>query len=424
MDDTIIALSSAHGRSAIAVIRLSGRDSLSLLKGVFSGYEKIEAGKAVFGTLDVGNLKDDVVVTSFFEPKSYTGENVVEISCHGSPVITESIIRFFITKGARLAERGEFTRRAFENGKLTLTESEGIIDLIDSQCESGARVAYNLASGTLKSKIDELKKRLLNVTAAVNVEIDYPEEDVGASADEENLDEIRNIKNKVKALIETYNAGKKLSGGVNVVIAGAPNAGKSTLLNALVGFERAIVTEEAGTTRDTVEASYIYKGALFNVTDTAGVREGALSKAEQMGIERSLFAVRGADVAVVLDGFECECTNRIDVHSKCDVERKEKALNVSGVTGEGIDELKETIFKKSALISTDEVLITNLRQYSALGECLDALSRAETAMVSCEPPDILSVELFCALSALCEIDGARATEDVVNSIFARFCVGK
>ena len=422
MEDTIVALSSAHGRSAIAVIRLSGRDSLSLLRGAFDS--DIEPRKAAYGKLDVERVKDDIVALYFKAPKSFTGEDVVEIYCHGSAVITQAVIRYFIEKGARLANKGEFTRRAFENGKITLSESEGIIDLIDSASESGARAAYNLASGALSKELEDVKKSLIEISASVNVEIDYPEEDVGASSDKENLALVENAIAKVEKLEASYDSGKKIASGVNVVLGGVPNAGKSTLLNALVGFERAIVTDEAGTTRDTVEASYVYKDVLFNVTDTAGVRDGELSKAESLGIERSLYALQRADVAVLLDDFDCDCEHKIFIHAKADLGRKKDVLNVSAEKGEGIEELKERIYEESSVVVGDEVMLTNLRQYEAIRTVKESLIRTKEAMTANEPAEAVAFELFGALAALSEMDGVTATREVVDAIFSRFCVGK
>lgn len=422
MEDTIVALSSAHGRSAIAVIRLSGRDSLSLLRGAFDS--DIEPRKAAYGKLDVERVKDDIVALYFKAPKSFTGEDVVEIYCHGSAVITQAVIRYFIEKGARLANKGEFTRRAFENGKITLSESEGIIDLIDSASESGARAAYNLASGALSKELEDVKKSLIEISASVNVEIDYPEEDVGASSDKENLALVEKAIAKVEKLEASYDSGKKIASGVNVVLGGVPNAGKSTLLNALVGFERAIVTDEAGTTRDTVEASYVYKDVLFNVTDTAGVRDGELSKAESLGIERSLYALQRADVAVLLDDFDCDCEHKIFIHAKADLGRKKDVLNVSAEKGEGIEELKERIYEESSVVVGDEVMLTNLRQYEAIRTVKESLIRTKEAMTANEPAEAVAFELFGALAALSEMDGVTATREVVDAIFSRFCVGK
>ncbi|MCI9031833.1 MAG: tRNA uridine-5-carboxymethylaminomethyl(34) synthesis GTPase MnmE [Clostridia bacterium] len=422
MEDTIVALSSAHGRSAIAVIRLSGRDSLSLLRGAFDS--DIEPRKAAYGKLDVERVKDDIVALYFKAPKSFTGEDVVEIYCHGSAVITQAVIRYFIEKGARLANKGEFTRRAFENGKITLSESEGIIDLIDSASESGARAAYNLASGALSKELEDVKKSLIEISASVNVEIDYPEEDVGASSDKENLAFVEKAIAKVEKLEASYDSGKKIASGVNVVLGGVPNAGKSTLLNALVGFERAIVTDEAGTTRDTVEASYVYKDVLFNVTDTAGVRDGELSKAESLGIERSLYALQRADVAVLLDDFDCDCEHKIFIHAKADLGRKKDVLNVSAEKGEGIEELKERIYEESSVVVGDEVMLTNLRQYEAIRTVKESLIRTKEAMTANEPAEAVAFELFGALAALSEMDGVTATREVVDAIFSRFCVGK
>ena len=421
-EDTIVALSSAHGKGAIAVIRLSGKDSLSLLRGAFE--KKLEPRKAAYGKLDVKRVKDDVIALYFKAPHSFTGEDVVEIYCHGSEIVTQAVIRYFIESGARLASRGEFTRRAFENGKVTLAESEGIIDLIDSTSESGARAAYNLASGALSKQLGFLKKSILEIAASVNVEIDYPEEDVGASSSKENLALAESALGRVKKLKNSYDSGRKLTGGVNVVIGGVPNAGKSTLLNALVGYERAIVTDEAGTTRDTVEASYVYKDVLFNVTDTAGVREGELSKAETLGIKRSLSALCGADVAVLLDDFDCDCPRKIRIHAKADMGRKKGVANVSALTGEGIEELKEKIYETSKVVATDEVMLTNLRQYEAMCAVEDALLRAVKAMRISEPAEAVAFELFEALAALSEMDGVTATREVVDEIFSRFCVGK
>lgn len=422
MEDTIVALSSAHGKGAIAVIRLSGKDSLSLLRGAFK--KEFEPRKAVHGKIDVKRVKDDIIAVYFNAPNSFTGEDVVEIYCHGSSIVTEAIIRYFIENGARLANRGEFTRRAFENGKLTLSESEGIIDLIDSTSESGARAAYNLASGALSKELEKIKRSLTEISASINVEIDYPEEDVGASTSEENLAAVERAIEKTEKLEASYEAGKKITGGVNVVIGGVPNAGKSTLLNALVGYERAIVTDEAGTTRDTVEASYVYKDVLFNVTDTAGVREGALSKAETLGIERSVAALEGCDVAVLLDGFDCGSENKIKVHAKADKGRTDGVLNVSALTGEGIEALKEEIYEKSRVVATDEVMLTNLRQYEAIRSVKEALLRVKAAMEKKEPAEAVAFELFSALAALNDMDGVTATREVVDEIFSRFCVGK
>ena len=271
-NDTIAALSTPYGRGAVALIRLSGKESLKVFEKIFMSREKLEERRAVYGVVDTGSLKDDVIAILYTSPRSYTGEEVVEIFCHGSTVITESILRALIKNGARYAEKGEFTKRAFENGKLTLTEAEGIIDLIDAQSESAARAAYNLSSGKLKEKTKEIADGIKELTANLNAAIDYPEENLETDEYGECLSKCRKLIKKAKSLAETYESGKKINDGVNVVIAGKPNVGKSTLLNALVGFERAIVTPQAGTTRDTVESSYVFDGVLFKVTDTAGER--------------------------------------------------------------------------------------------------------------------------------------------------------
>ncbi len=425
-DDTIAAISTAHGRGAVALIRMSGKESLKICQTVFKSKEGLEERKAIYGIVDTGSLKDDVIAVFYPSPRSYTGEDVVEIFCHGSTVITENILRTLIKKGARYAQRGEFTRRAFENGKLTLSESEGIIDLIDAQSESAARAAYNLASGKLKEKTKEITDAIKNLTANLNAVLDYPEEDLETDGYEECLEKCREIIKKTERLTDTYESGKKANEGVCVVIAGRPNVGKSTLLNALVGFERAIVTSQAGTTRDTVEGSYVYGGVLFKVTDTAGVRDDYDNEAERMGIQRSFDAVKGADIVLVLDDLNVEtAAEKLYIRTKCDENKSDDGrFAVSGKTGENIEELKKIIFDKVGVNTGGEVLLTNLRQFDALTKCKLALERAADGLKENIDAELVTVDLLEALSAAGSVDGASATAEVVDGIFSRFCVGK
>ena len=424
-EKTIIALSSAHGSGAISVIRLSGEESVEMLGKLFKTKNNTEDRKALYGVIDTGTVKDDVVAVIYFAPASYTGENVAEIFCHGSPVIVENIIRAFIKLGARQAEKGEFTRRALENNKLGLTEAEGIIDLIDAQSESAVKAAYNLAGGKLAEKIAELKEKTTAITAELNVALDYPEEDLEVETIEQCGKKCEQIIEEAEKLAKTYENGKKAKDGVNVVIVGKPNEGKSTLLNALVGYDRAIVTDEAGTTRDTVEESYIYEGVRFNVTDTAGIRKEASGEAERLGIERSVTAAKSADVIITLDETMAERKNAIKVQTKADLGLKsEEKINVSGKTKEGIEELKRKIFEEADTDTSGEVMLTNLRQYESLVRAIEALKYALSSVREKREPELITVDLLEAISALGSVDGATATADVVNAVFSRFCVGK
>lgn len=422
----IIAPLTARGRAAVSAVRISGNGCKELFKDIFSAYKKISERKAVYGTLTLGKLKDDVIVIWYKGPNSYTGEDVAEIFCHGSSVITEAVIKTFISLGARTAERGEFTRLSFENGKMTLSQAEGVIDLIDADSENAAKAAYGLLSGKLSEKIASIREKILDLSAKINVSIDYPEEDLSEQMEMECEKECEILYKETKKLSETYESGRKAKDGVRVVITGRPNAGKSTLMNALVGYERAIVTEEEGTTRDTVDEYYIYKGMKFTVVDTAGIRFDAESKAEKLGIERSLKEVENADCVLLLDDEAMDRAGKrgIKVHTKSDIEKVGEGLKVSGKTGEGIDELKETIYRKTADIENTEAMLTNMRQYESVRECSDCLKRAMTAAGSGQPDEITAMELLGALGAIGRVDGVAATKQVTDRIFSRFCVGK
>lgn len=425
-DDTIAALSTAHGRGAVALIRLSGSESLPLLKSIFTCKGSITERRVMYGIVDTGSTKDDVTAVFYRAPKSYTGEDAAEIFCHGSPVIVESILRALIKNGARAASKGEFTRRAYENGKLSLSEAEGIIDLIEAQSESAARAAFRLADGQLKKKTEEIARSLKELTAGLNAALDYPEEDLETDGYEECSARCKEIRERAEKLAETYENGKKARDGISVVIVGEPNAGKSTLLNALVGFERAIVTDEAGTTRDTVDGSYVYNGTLFKVTDTAGVRKDYAGEAERLGIERSFEAVKKADAVLLLDdSVACE-TNApvLKIKTKSDLVKSKERFNVSGKTGENIEELKKLIYDSAKISSSGEVMLTNLRQYEALTRCAAALKRAQEGFDKNTEAELVTVDLLEAMSAIGSVDGATATAEVVDGIFERFCVGK
>lgn len=421
--DLITAVSTPPGRGAIAVIRLSGDGAMAAAAGLF-GREPTDLRPRYmyYGTAQAADgIQDKAVFVLFEQGHSYTGEESAEIQCHGSPVVTAAIIKALLAKGARLAEKGEFTRRAYLNGKLDLTQAEGIIDLIDSRSTEAARAAFSQADGTLYIYIQRAADEITEIAAAVGAAIDYPEEGL-----EEELPtvEFGGVKKSLTALQESYPAGRAAVAGVNVVLIGRPNAGKSTLFNALVGYERAIVTETAGTTRDTVTEGYEYKGVRFHVTDTAGLREAA-DEPERQGILRSRTAAETADVLLEVD--EEGLFTRADalhVLSKSDKNALSGGdISVSGATGDGLEALKETIYVRAGTRPIQDVTLTNLRQYEAVCETLDCICAAEQALKNAMP-DCAASELHNALTALSRITGVRAADAVVDRIFARFCVGK
>lgn len=420
----IAAVSTPPGRGAIAIVRLSGEGAAETAAALFDKKaERLQPRQMYYGELTAAHgIKDRAVLVVFRRGASYTGEEAAEIHCHGSPVVTSAVLMRLYEMGARAAERGEFTRRAYFNGKLDLTEAEGVIDLIDSESEAAARAAYCEADGRLKKTIGEIADCLTEVAAAIGAAIDYPEEGL-----EETLPvgEIKKAAERLAALKDSYPAGCAAISGVNVALIGKPNAGKSTLFNALVGYERSIVTDTAGTTRDTVSEGYIYKGLRFNVIDTAGIRQ-AESEPERQGILRSRRAAAGADVVVETDenGVFSE-ENALKVRTKGDLRAEKGAadLVVTAVSGQGIDALKEMIYRRAGNLTLSDVTLTNLRQYEAVAEAYDSVEAAQRALGD-EAADCAAAALSEALNALGKVTGEYATDAVIDRIFARFCVGK
>ena len=295
---TIVALSTPPIASAIAIIRLSGDNALKIA-GKFFDFKDAIPRHMYYGVLDTGDIKDDCMAVYFKKPNSYTGEDMIEINCHGSVAISTKIIQALIDEGAVMAQRGEFTRRAFENGKMDLTECEGVIDLINSQTKGEINSAYNMMNGVLSQTIASLQNELKVIIAKNEVAIDYPEEEIDQFTSGEIKKELIVFKNKLQKLKDTYNQGRIYTQGVNISILGKPNVGKSALLNALLGYDRAIVTSIEGTTRDTLQESYIYKDMRFNITDTAGIRKSE-DEVEKIGIERSLQSAKNSDIILAV----------------------------------------------------------------------------------------------------------------------------
>ena len=455
MSDTIAAIATAQAPSAIGILRLSGPDTCAILDGVFcpkngKPMSAQDGRNMVYGTLldSAGRVIDNALCVLFRAPNSYTGEDCAEIHCHGSPIVLNEGLTALFSKGARQAAGGEFTRRAFLNGRMDLIQAEAVVDLIDAETAEAARNAVGQLSGTLSRTVDEIYEALMAVVSRFYAVVDYPDEDIEDLQRAELLDTLRRSENKLQELLATFSRGKLLKSGVPTVILGKPNAGKSSLLNALLGYERAIVTDVAGTTRDTVEEKVRLGHVLLRLIDTAGIRETADS-VEKIGVERSRIAAGKASLALlVLDGsapLDAEdeaaiavaegvanlvvIVNKADLPRRIDVgalaDRFDNVISLSAKTGEGITTLTDHITSLYPAGSAAQgELLTNARQADAVSRAWNAVREARSALRIGMTPDVVLSDAENALSALGELNGKSLREDLVATIFSRFCVGK
>ena len=466
--DTIIALATPSGIGAIGVIRLSGPDAISLVNEVFGGKDlSIQHSHTIhFGTIRDGNqIIDEVLVSLFVGPKSYTRENVVEISTHGSAFIIESIIKLLIRKGARPANPGEFTLRAFLNGQLDLSQAEAVADLIASNSQASHQVAMQQMRGGFSGELQHLRDQLIHFAAMIELELDFGEEDVEFANREQLKGLIYQIQRILHRLIQSFEQGNVMKNGVPVVIAGKPNVGKSTLLNALLNEERAIVSEIAGTTRDTVEDHMIIGGINFRFIDTAGIRDTE-DIIEAKGVERTHEKIKQAKLIIYLVDPEQDMeeileqlnylesleipfltlVNKKDLANADFMERLESEVGslksdvqtsfliphssflifISARNNEGIEELKSEILRKVNLhaINTDDVLVSNIRHLEALQKTEDSLNRVLVNIDNPITSDFLASDIKQALYYLGEITGQVTTDDLLETIFSKFCIGK
>lgn len=453
IDDTIVALSTPPGVGAIGVIRLSGSNALEIVNSIFKGKNLLQQPTHTlhFGKIvDGENVVDEVVVSLYKNPKSYTGEDVVEISCHGSQYILQQIIALCIAKGARMAKAGEFTMRAFLKGKLDLAQAEAVADLIASESASAHDTAIHNLRGGFSEDLRQMREQLIMFSAMIELELDFSQEDV-AFADMVQLYELINrLMNATRQLLDSFQLGNVIKNGVSVAIVGKPNAGKSTLLNALLNEERAIVSEIAGTTRDTIEETININGVLFRFIDTAGIREHSTDTIEQIGIERSKDAMRKADVVIYL--FDVNDTTPVELEeqkqllertgnkyllagNKIDspdvIKYKEHfsdtpVLFISAKGKEYIHELKEALYHLviQEKITQESTIITNARHYSALQDVYASLTDIKTGMDRELPGDLIALDIRRSLHYLGEITGEITTEDKLDYIFSKFCIGK
>ncbi|MFA6865943.1 MAG: tRNA uridine-5-carboxymethylaminomethyl(34) synthesis GTPase MnmE [Clostridia bacterium] len=441
MSDTIVAISTSLATSAgVNIVRISGEDSFAIAKQIFTSKnltESVISNYMYLGTIKGELFKEKAFCVFYKAPKSYTGEDVVEIQCHGGKGIANAIVRLVRENGARPAQAGEFTKRAFLNDKLTLQEAEGVLEMINATTESEINNAYRLLSGEVSKSINMLEDLLIKTVAMLEVKMDYPEEL------EEQTKPIayKNIENAINILSEKLAASKlakNMKDGVNIAIVGVPNAGKSSLLNTLIKQDRAIVTEFAGTTRDVVSESIEMEGIRLNFLDTAGIRDDDVNKIESIGIERSKQVILGADIVINVkdSSIQNEIEERkidkllvgkkvIVISNKNDIKKVDKeGIKISVITGENINLLDKKIMElagKQNLYS--QPIITNERQIFALQSCYQNLIEAKNNY-EIMPSECVVLDIKSALNNLCEITGKEATESVIEQVFSAFCVGK
>ncbi len=454
-EDTIVALATPNGVGAIAVIRLSGQGAISIAASVFKGKDlnKQASHTIHFGSIMDGDVVlDEVLASIFIAPSSYTRENVVEVSCHASPYIIASIIKLFIKQGARAAKPGEFTLRAFMNGQLDLSQAEAVADLIAANSKASQQVAMQQLRGGYSSQLTQLREQLVNFASLIELELDFSEEDVEFANRTQLKQLVVDISKVVGGLIQSFELGNAIKTGVNTVIAGRPNAGKSTLLNALLNEDRAIVSHIAGTTRDTIEEVLNINGINFRMIDTAGLRE-ATDAIEAIGVQKTLEKIKQS--ALVLYIFDADIltpadvqsdiqnlahsdvpvlavANKIDLLAKKDVSvdfnlpEGVKLIGVSAREKQHIDDLKQAIYDSTVQgrLAGDETLVTNIRHLEALQKTEEALMRVLNGIDNPITSDFLALDIKQALHYLGEITGVVTTDDLLDNIFSKFCIGK
>ena len=463
-DDTIVALATAIGVGAISVIRLSGKEAIELSDKVFKTLNGKPLSEAPSHTVHLGTIKsekqviDECLATIFKGKRSYTGEPVVEFSCHGSAYITQEVIKLCLANGARLAEAGEFTKRAFLNGKLALNQAEAVADLIASDSKASHQVALQQMRGGFTSEIEDLRQELLNFASLIELELDFSEEDV-EFADRSQFEQLlKRIKTTLQTLIQSFSAGNAIKNGIPVAIVGKPNAGKSTLLNTLLNEERAIVSDIAGTTRDTIEETLHIDGFTFRFIDTAGIRD-TKDQIEAIGVEKAKEKIKKAQIVLYLYNEKENTTDEV-IHFVTENYHKEakfillhnkiedlqevitpfdneilasipeeyifSQLRISAKENINIDELKKilSLYVKNLSPSAGNTIITNIRHYEALNNALKALEKVEEGMQIHLSGDLLAIDIRETLYHLGSITGAVSNDELLGNIFSHFCIGK
>jgi len=452
--DTIAAISTPKGEGGIAIIRISGDKSFEILDKIF--VKKNPNADLGFYKLNYGFIKDgektvdEVMAVRLKAPKSYTCEDIVEINCHGGTLVSEKVLELVLRNGARHAESGEFTKRAFMNGRIDLSQAEAVMDIIQGKTEKSVSLSLDQLRGDLRDKVNQFKKALLDITAHVNVVLDYPEEGIDDPLPAELRNNLEKVYEEANHLIDSYDTGKKIKEGIKTVIVGKPNVGKSTLLNALLHEERAIVTHVAGTTRDVIEEIINIKGVPLVLVDTAGIRKTD-DIVENIGVEKSKQFIGKADLVLLvldaskeLENEDIEVINQIKENkkkvivllNKIDLNKKinlaghnlENIVEISAKDNIGIEDMQEKIYsyivEEDVENSSEKLIITNIRHKTALEKTKDAIKNIFETIDMGLPMDLISVDLKEALDSLSEITGEISSEDILDHIFGNFCVGK
>ena len=455
-DEVIAAISTAPGIGGIGIIRMSGKDTFKILDKFFiqknpKKIEDIKGYSIKYGNIidKNNNIIDEVLVSYFKEPKSYTNENMCEISSHGGIVIMNKILEVVLENGAKLAEPGEFTKRAFLNGRIDLAQAEAVIDIINSKTEKEADISISQLEGGLSNKIYDIKKDILEIMADIEASIDYPEYDIEETSNKKILDFLEKIDNKLIKLENSFDTGKILREGILAAIIGRPNAGKSSLLNLILNEERAIVTEIEGTTRDTIEEYISVKGIPLKIVDTAGIRN-AKDEVEKIGVKKSLNIIEKSDIVIAIfdisrklnkEDFEIleliKNKNSIIILNKIDLKKdiiseeikniNKPIIKLSTKTGEGLEDLYseiEKIFNLNEIANSGETIVSNKRHKFLIKNARENIKKCQDIIKDNMPIDVISSIIREILENLGEITGESVTEDIIDEIFSKFCLGK